>query len=831
MTVSGLVTDQTDGTPLQSVTVRVKGTNIAVQTNSAGYYSIKAGKGKILVFSYIGYNTVEEKIGDNASLNVSIANDDKRQNEVVVTALNIKRDKRSLGYSTAEVKGEELAATNRENIFTSLAGRMPGITVTPTSGTVGASAQIVLRGFNSVGLNNQPLLVVDGVPFNNETFNQGNLVSDLPNRNSDYTNRGADINPEDIDNVTILKGPEAAALYGVLGANGAILITTKKGKPGRGKITYDVNTRFDRVNLNRMPEIQRVYDQGANGIFDIVTRNTFGPRYRSGTEFYDNFGNFFQTGRMTRHNLSVEGAGDKTTYRFSGQYTDQDGTVPNTNFRRLNLRLNSSTRVLNKIDVSTSFAYFNSVVNKPSRGDGGLFIALMQWPIDDDVRNFLNSDGTKRNIQPNQFAAEIDNPFFDLNFNRNRDRSNRFTGAININADATSWLQLSARLGADFTSDAGNIFIHPRSFTSVSSGAGLNRGRIENYNNNLLLLNYQFVATVKQQFGKFKTTFRVGTSLDDSKRSTSSVRGDSLFIPDFNSLDNTNPTFQRLRQSDQLRRIMGVFGELSVNYNNLVYLTLAGRNDWASPLPQQNRSFFYPTGSLSFVASDLKPIKEATKNWLDILRLRASIARTNRFPTPYLNQAAFVIQPVSGGGFGYSFFAPNPDLKPEKQTTTEVGFEAKFLKGRIGIDFAYYNTLVKDQIGQLLRLSYGTGFVLNTQNFTDTRNWGTEVQLMVMPIKNKNFSWTTTFNFNRMRNRVERMPANLPEFYVSDTWITNSRGSMFPNGTTTAIGGNTYARNNQGDIIINPATGFPLINTSYVKIGERNQNYTVGINN
>jgi TonB-linked SusC/RagA family outer membrane protein len=831
LTISGLVTDGADKTPLPNVSVRVKETKTGTTTNSAGYFSIKANTGQTLVFSFVGYGTIERKVGSSTTLNVEMTNDEKNLGEVVVTALNIRRNKNAIGYSTTDIKGTELAQTNRENVFTSLAGRAPGVTVTPTSGAVGASTQIVLRGFNSVGLSNQPLIVVDGVPFNNETFNQGNLVSDLPNRNQDYTNRGADINPEDIENMTILRGPEAAALYGVLGANGAILITTKKGKSGKGKITYDYNTRFDIVNTTRIPQIQRVYDQGTNGVFDITTRNTFGPRYAAGTSFYDNTANFFQTGRLHRHNLSFEGGSDKTSFRFSAQYTKQQGTVPKTDFQRLNLRMNSSTRIHDKIDVSTSFAYFNSVTNKPTRGDGGLLLSLLQWPVDDDVRNYLNPDGTKRNIQPNQFASELDNPFFELENNRNEDRSNRFTGAINIVADATEWLQLTARLGADFSADQGNTFISPFSFQSVVSGAGFGRGRIENYMNNNLLLNYQFMASATKTFGGFKTTLRVGTALDDTRRFTSSQRGDSLFIPDFNSLDNTNPTFQRLRQRNQLRRIMGVFSELSVAYKDLVFMSLAGRNDWASPLPQQNRSFFYPTGSLSFVVSNIKNVKEATKSWLSLFRLRGSLARTNRFPTPYQNQAAFLSQLTSGGGYAYDFFAPNPDLRPEKQSTYETGFEARFFKSRLGIDFAYYNTIVKDQIGQLLRLSYGSGFVLNTQNFTDTRNWGTEIQITGTPIRTKNLNWNVTLNYNRMRNRVERMPANLPEFYVSDTWITNSRGSMFPGNTTTAIGGQPYRRNNAGQIIIDPTTGLPLLSVAYQKTGERMPKFTVGWNN
>ncbi|MFN4284471.1 MAG: SusC/RagA family TonB-linked outer membrane protein [Lacibacter sp.] len=831
-TVTGIVTDASDKTPLQNVSVRVKETRAGTTTNSSGYYSIRVNEGQTLVFSYVGYLSKEVKIGPaTTTINIELASEETKLGEVVVTALNIRRNRNAVGYSTSEIKGAELAQTNRENIFTSLAGRAPGVTITPTSGAVGASAQIVLRGFNSVGLSNQPLIVVDGVPFNNETFNQGNLVSDLPNRNQDYTNRGADINPEDIENVTILRGPEAAALYGVLGANGAVLITTKKGRTGKGRVTYDYNTRFDFVNINRLPKIQRVYDQGTNGVADPTVRTGFGPRYPEGTVLYNNTENFFQTGRVDRHNLSIEGGADKTVYRFSAQYTNQDGTVPLTNFKRLNMRLNSSTRVLNKIDVSSSFAYFNTVVNKPTRGDGGLLLSLLQWPIDDDVRVFLNPDGSKRNIQPNQLAAEIDNPFFELNFNRNTDRTNRFTGALNLNMDVTDWLQISGRFGTDYAAEQGNTFIHPRSFASQASGAGFGRGRIENYNNNTLLLNYLFLASASHQFGKLKTTLRMGHALDDSRRSTLSVRGDSLFLPDFNSLDNTNPTFQRLRQRNQLRRILGVFSELSLNYNDLLFVTLAGRNDWASPLPQQNRSFFYPTGSLSFVVSELKGFKEATKDWLNLFRLRASLARTNRFPTPYQNQAAFLAQTTSGGGFAYDFFAPNPNLRPEKQSTYELGFESRLLNNRVTIDFAYYNTLVKDQIGQLLRLSYGTGFVLNTQNFTDTRNWGTEIQLGITPIRTKNSNWTTTFNFNRMRNRVERMPANIPEFYVSDTWITNSRGSMFPGNTTTAIGGQPYRRNINGDIIIDPMTGLPLLSVEYKKIGERMPNYTIGWNN
>lgn len=354
-TITGKVTDLIDGRHLAGVTIIVKGTGRSSQTDSRGNYTIQAAENEVLVFRYIGRQPEEKTVGTSKVIDVSLNAQDESLNEVVVTAFGMDRQTKSLGYSTPRVSGVEVSQTQRESFFGGLQGRVPGLSINATNGNPGASAQIVLRGFVSISGDNNALIVVDGVPINNSTLNQDNLAYSGANRSQDYSNRGIDINPQDIESYTVLKGPEATALYGNQGASGVILITTKKGRAGRGSVIYNNSFRTDRIT--RGPERQTVYGPGSGGVFSGVTSIFEGPKYPEGTKLYDNINAFFDTGLTQKHNLAVEGGDEKYTYRWNSEYTDTKGVIPTTSYRRFSTRLTGSAQISPIFKATTSFNY------------------------------------------------------------------------------------------------------------------------------------------------------------------------------------------------------------------------------------------------------------------------------------------------------------------------------------------------------------------------------------------------------------------------------------------------------------------------------------------
>jgi TonB-dependent SusC/RagA subfamily outer membrane receptor len=424
--VTGKVTAAEDGNALPGVSIIVKGTTRGTSTGADGTYKISANPGSALIFSSLGFERREVKVGSQSIIDLTLSNDIKALEEVVVTALGINEKKRSLGYSVGEVKGQALAETNRENFMVAMQGRVAGLAMTTTSGQPGASVAIQLRGASSIGGSNSPLYVIDGLPVSNNTFSQGGLTTDQPNRGNDYTNRMSDINPNDIESVTVLKGLEAAALYGIEGNSGAIIITTKKGTAGKSKVTYENSFRTD--NVYRTLETQRTYARGINGVFDNTVIGFRGAKYPENTQFFDNTKNFFQTGRTQTHNLGIEGGSDKITYRVSTSYTSQDGVTPTSNYDRLTLRLSSTAKLSPKLDISTTLGFTKSSVVKPIRSDYGFYIGLLLYPANDDVTSYLTPAGTRRRLL--SVPEELDNPLFNVYKNQNNDRTTRTQGNL-----------------------------------------------------------------------------------------------------------------------------------------------------------------------------------------------------------------------------------------------------------------------------------------------------------------------------------------------------------------------------------------------------------------
>lgn len=869
-TITGTILSEDNKTPLSGVTIRVKGTRKITQTDANGKFSIKVNPGEVLQVTYVGYENMEVKPGDSGTVGISLKAADNTMTEVVVTALDIKRTPRELGYSVAKVSGAEVAETQRENFLNGLGGRVAGLTINPTSGTAGASSQIVLRGFNSMALDNQPLFVIDGVIMDNSSVNESGggatlglvetssrNINQTANRNTDYTNRMADINPNDIETITVLKGPEATALYGSQASSGAIVITTKKGKTdGKFAVTYDNSFRLSK--LTRFPEYSTNWSPGNNGVAESGF-TYFGPAYADNTQKYDNVNNFFQTAFTHSHNLSAEYGMKNVSFRFSGSFLDQEGIVPENNYNRYTLKLTNNTKIGKYIDVTPTITYIHSSNDKPKRGAGGYLLNLMIWPSTDDARDYVSADGKKRLLYAASPNSEIDNPFFNVKFNRGYDETDRYIATFAININPFKWLSISGRFGYDKFNSEGWSFFHP---LSAILGKGLG-GQQDNYYRKFTGYNHTITATAKKSFGKFNFRLLGGTMWQDNKTEMYSVFGTN-FVDSVNSAGQMVKNLQVVNQGqiDQwmgdssatrvgtrlrlnrgllapgglfnysLSRQLAFFGEFSVNFKNMVFLTYSHRFETSSIFPKDYRNYNYPAGSLSVIVSDIFPgLKK--NNVLNYMKLRTSLASTARSSSPYANQSVFNNVTSSGGGYAYGFTNNNYLLEPEIQSTYEIGSEMKFFRGRFGFDITYYNTFNDKQIAENFRASYGTGYVLNTINVGQTRNTGLEISLDVTPIQNTNFSWNTRFNFNKMKNKVVSLPPNVPEFYISDTWVYgNARGGLITGGPTTAISAAGYLRNNAGDILIDPTNGLPVLDANFKVRGDRNPTFTVGwVNN
>lgn len=830
--VTGKVTDD-EGLPLPGVSVRIKGATTGTSTNVQGNYTIQAGPGQVLTFSFLGTVTQERTVGEASAINVQLRASTNTLSEVVVTgALGIKVERRSLGSAVQEVSGAAIAQSQRENFLNALQGRVAGMEVTNTSGLPGSSSSVIIRGVTSLSGSNQPLYVVDGIPIDNTTFNTGNLASgaqgsatSFENRSVDFSNRAADINPNDIESLTVLKGPEATALYGIDAASGVILITTKKGKAGAGRISYNNSLKISEVT--RCPEVQQVYGQGIAGVSNNTSFTYLGPKYSGETQLFDNIKPFFRNAVTQKHNISFDGGTDKVTYRLTSAYLDETGIIPGTALNRLNLGTATTAKINDFISTDVTLNYTYEKNNQVFKGAGGALIGLLTWPSIDDASNYLTSTGLRRSItQAADLTTEPENPYFVVNKNLNEGKTNRLLANVAFNITPAKWFSSRAQVGFDTYSNEITIVRHPQSNYAFSRGGIIDNGVANNRNFNAQLLN-----TFKYSISDFNANLLVGGSLQDNRYLTTSVSGEGFLEPDFVNINNTDQTRQRGRSVLSQRRLLGVFANAVLDYKKTAYLTLTGRNDWTSTLPVQNRSFFSPSAQFSFVFTELNAFKDV--NWVSSGKIRASAGSVGKDAPPYSIRPGLENQTTTGGGFGYGFTAPSPNLKAERTNSFELGTELFFLKDRLSIDAAYYQKKSVDQIIKDLRLSYGTGFILQVFNGGDITNKGFEIMLKGTPVFKQNFTWDIQANFDKKESKLSRLPQDLPEYYVSDTWLySNVRNGAVPGEPVTTFTGFPYQRNINGDILISPTTGLPLRDvTRFQKIGDRNPDFSIGLNN
>ncbi|MCU0449478.1 MAG: SusC/RagA family TonB-linked outer membrane protein [Bernardetiaceae bacterium] len=851
-TVSGRVTDQ-NRDPMPGVNVTVKGrASVGTVTDVDGKFKLSLpAEATSLVFSFVGMRTREVAVGNQTELDVVLQADSRELKEVVVTAFGIERNKQEVNYSVQEVKGEEVAETLRPNVVNGLQGRVAGVTVGLTGGTPGASSQIVIRGATSLDGNNQPLFVVDGVPVDNSTLREGFLVGEASNRSTDYTNRIADLNPNDIESITVLKGPAASALYGIDAAAGAIVITTKKGKKGPIRVEYSANAMFERIT--RFPETQRTFGFSSANL-GTLTANTsterapnvviggWGPPIEASTPTYDNARAVFGWGASQTHNLNLSGGNKWVNFNVSGSAFLQNGSIPFTSNKRYTARAKLDFTISKKITAGVNAQYTNNFVKRPpvTKGAGSAYDLVLRWPVTRDMTDWQRSDGTVIPITPDvngDGAGDdaFDNPFFNLERNTVTDRTNRLLLGSYINYKPTDWLNFTARFNYDHAHTFGQTIYDPLSFArypnrNISRLVGGNMGEYDSWTR---LFNAFFLATATKKFGEITATATVGVNPE-----MRNFRADSRYGENYRNRDSANFNFILPTRTEAItrgtrRNLVGVFGELKLDYKNMLYLSLTGRNDWSSTLPVENRSFFYPSVSAGFVLSEALGWDAAGP--LSFAKIRASFAQVGKDAAPH--QVLPALQPFirTGGGVAVGFFGPNAGIMPETTVSYEAGFDLRFFNNRLGLDATYYYMQSRNQISQP-RLSYASGYILQLVNAGVVENQGLEVLLTAAPVrKEAGFNWDVTFNFGLNRNKVLSLPGDFTEFYLSDTWLAGgARAGYVPGRPITTITGHSFARDANGNILVNrtgPQAGYPIRDTRYLEIGDRQPLFNLGITN
>lgn len=828
--VTGTVTSE-QGTPLAGVSIFVRTTNTNTSTNSDGRYTIRAALGQELQFRLIGTTPEKRTVGTEDVINVVLRRMTTQLDAVVVTALGQTAEQRALGTAQQTVQGNDIAQTQRENFINSLQGRIAGVEVTSTSGVPGASTSITIRGVSSISSSNQPLMIIDGLPMDNRTLNTGVLGSDassttaFSNRGVDFTNRAADLNPEDIETLTVLKGAEAAALYGIDAANGAIVITTKRGKAGLSGWTYSNSVRLETSHAN--PDLQKVYGPTTVTGSTIGSFQYFGAPYAAGTKFYDNAGNFLQTGVTQTHNLAFSGAtsDSKMTYRVGTSIDKQKGVVRNSDYNRINLTAASTAQVTSWLAADATMAYTYAHNDQVYKGDIGPLIGVLLWPQTDDAASYLTPAGTRRKITNGSSAAEVDNPYFNVEKNKINSRNNRIMANVALTFTPFSWGSLKTINGTDAYTNENLILRNPESATGNASQGIIDVADLISRN-----LNSQTLLTFNPHplTSSLAISGLLGNAVADYKASTDAGTGTGFLDPNFVSINNTN--LRTSKNTIEQRRLIGAFGQMVLDYNHYLYLTVQGRNDWTSTIPKGRNSFFYPSFSSSFVFSDAIP---AIGRFMTG-KLRGAWAQVGKDARPYAYRPSLEFKTTSSGGYGYGFTGPNLALKPEFATSTELGTELSFLNNRLGIDATVYRKQTKDQIVNDIRGSYGTGFILFNLNGAQTRNQGLELTVRGTPVERSSLTWDIQANFNSSHGKVLALPNLLPESYVSDTWLYgNVRNGVQPGLSTMSLTGFFYLRNKKGELLIDPTSGLPLKQTAtFVDAGyDRQPKYTVGLTN
>lgn len=841
-TISGKVTNASDGTSMSNVTVAIKGKSISTQTNSDGTFTISAEPGDILVFRALGSSESQKLVGNGNVINVALVGREETLDEVVVTAMGIKKEKKALGYSVQEIGSNELMKNKSTNMINSLAGKIAGVNVTQTSGGAGAGASIILRGGTSLQRDNQPLFVVDGVIYDNSTNVNGDSGFDgAQSTNSVYSNRVMDINPEDIENVSVLKGPAAAALYGSRAAAGVILITTKKGKEGTASVS--ISSRFISNWANRLPEQQNRYKRGEYQIDGklldgdaTTTMGSWGARAGQDEPMYNNIKDFFKSSSTWDNSASISGGSKNGSFYFSASDFRQNGIIPNSKFDKSTFRFNGEQRYgILKVAGNVSYSIADQLSSLTS---GGLYGASGEgavqgayiWPRNLDMKHWLNDDGSKYRLFDFQLVQnDFDNPYWILNKMPRTDKTKRFTGSFNANLDITKWWSINYTVGIDrYTTNTNRL-------TTAGSGVDIlyKNGMLSENDRTYEYVSSNFMTNFKKKINDFDFNLMLGTMLENTGVEYNGRKAWNFIIPGFYVPTNAKNTDIAIAQSKVKKRLIGGFGEFRAGYKDIAYVTVTGRNDWTSTLPVENRSYFYPSVSGSLIFTELLPKNDN----LTFGKLRASWARVGKDADPYVTNtyvagAEYTLYNQGQGvGVRNDWLRGNTQLVPEITEAQEYGTDLKFFKNRLGLEFTYYKN---SSINQLLqpRTSQTTGYILMWTNAGKITNRGLELSITGSPIKRENFKWDITLNTSRNKGKVEDLLPGMDILYVTDVQVGNAKAASFNQGNFMAISGSQWLRNSAGNLVLNAESGMPTSDGLVThEIGNREPKLFGGLNN
>ncbi len=780
-TVSGTVTDP-EGIPIPDATVSVVGSGEQTLTDFDGNYSIQANEGDVIEVDALGFSLMNQTVGSSNSLNFSIA-EGGQLDEVVVTALNISREKKALGYATQRIDGDELNAAQPTNAISSLSGNVSGLQVSNPSGNMGGSTRIVLRGIGSVTQNNKPLIVVDGIPMDNSNYNGNETARGGGGR--DYGDALFDLNPNDIASYDVLKGGPASALYGSRGQNGVILITTKKGKKGTQNI--EINSGISFENVAFLPDLQTSYG-GGFGDFGTATINgeeynvvgygideSWGPRYDASLmalhwdafdpEFSADYlrlrpwvapendvEDFFKTGVSYNNNVSFTKGFDNSNFRISLGGLKTYGTVPNTELKRTNVSLGGEVKLNEKISAKGSINYvLTEGFNRPEVGysDNSIFQKFFQWgqrQLDyKRLREYKTSSGQQRTWNRTSWddgtPVYSDNPYWTIYENISKDKRHRYYGNLGFNFELAKNLILSTNLYGDTYS----LYINDRG--AVGSAATSYYKEIKR---NFSEYNYEAILRYSKEFTNFSLNAMAGANRRNNKYDA--ISGETqggLAIPNLYDLNNSKE-LALVNDYREEKRVNSLYGSLSLGYKGMLYLDVTGRNDWSSTLPSDNNSYFYPSFTGSFVFSEL-----ISSSWLTFGKLRGGWSRVGNDTGPYQLQTSFTVLPPFNGAPRYSNPTTfnNPDLKPEMKSTSEFGIELGLFKRRVNFDFTYYSEETEDLI-TTLQVEDALGIGNRWINAGRLENKGIETTLNVKIFDKKDFSWDVTWNFAKNDNEL-----------------------------------------------------------------------------
>ena len=828
--VTGVVEDA-EG-PVIGASVIEKGTGNGTLTDLDGNFTLMVSPGATLKISFVGNEPVEVKATE-APMKITLEQSSQMLSEVVVTALGIKRDRKALGYGLDEVKGDAFEKAKETNVINSMAGRVAGLVVSQTAGGPSGSTRVILRGSTEMTGNNQPLYVVDGVPLDNTNFGSAGTSGGY-----DLGDGISSINPDDIESMSVLKGPAASALYGSRASHGVILITTKKAGKEKYSVEYNGTLTFDK-QLSKWDNVQQIYGMGSNGTYSIDavsnTNKSWGPkadgsnvlRYFDGVErpyliIPDNTSGFFRTGLTANNTVTVSSNSGNTGIRFTLTDMRNKDIVPKTHMSRdiFNLRANTS---MGKVDLDFTVNYTHeNVKNRPALGDSksnvGKNLMTLATTYDQRwLRTYQDANGEYSNW--NGMDPYNVNPYWDVYKNSNDSKKDLFRLHASAIYNVTSHLKIKGTAGAELNWFNFNDFKAPT--TPGYESGYLQQSQFKNQ-----MYNFELIATYNNRWGDFDFTGTAGGNIYKVDNRTNITTAQEMQIRDVVALMSFNET--SLQENSYRKQINSLFAAANLGWKNLLYLDATIRGDKSSTLPTGNNTYIYPSVSGSFVFSEL--IKRG-----DILpygKVRLSFAQVGSDTDPYQLGLVYTKSKFTYPGYTIGFIdnttIPNKNLKPTRTNSFEVGFETKFLNNRIGLDFTYYNQISKDQIMGMAS-SWATGYPYRLINAGEIQNQGIEIALNTRPVIIGDFSWDLGINFSKNNNKVRKLVDGMDMFELEkaswlDVQVAAKVGENFG-----SIVGPDFQRNENGDILIDPATGLPMYDKSNHVLGNASWDWTGGL--